>query len=389
MLENYPALVRVIHLDKVLGYYAYKAYYLPDPDLVFREKPFNRRIIDNFTGAGYSPRYGIEVQPYRIEWIMDKDGFRNGRAAISADVVVLGDSYIEYGATEADTFTGRLEAKLPHLSVRNLGKSGYSVGQYVHVLERYGLPYKPKIALMAFYEGNDVQEIGDYLLWKSGRLSEVSGYLLKFATDSLWRRYAAAVGATTVELQKTDAANDDAVLGKLAMTRGYARRIHPAVAILNLKGGVTPKVFIDRIPEMTVNQMLATEELQAIRDFFNEFREVCQTNGIAPLILYIPTALQVYAPYTARASGSQWLAIRERQTAVRRNTELAIKSLAQETGIELISLTQAFEAAAAEGELVYYAVDPHWNARGREIAARFVAGVLKKKSLLSQRDKQA
>jgi hypothetical protein len=32
--------------------------------------------------------------------------------------------------------------------------------------------------------------------------------------------------------------------------------------------------------------------------------------------------------------------------------------------------------------LVYYALDAHWNAEGREIAARFVADVLKKRSLV-------
>jgi hypothetical protein len=151
------------------GYYAYKANYIPDQELIFREKPFNRRVIHDFTGTQSSLRYGIEVQPYSIEWIMDKDGFRNQRAMAAADIVVLGDSYIEYGANEADTFVGRLEEKLPGMSTRNLGKSGYSVGQYVQVLKRYGLQYKPKLALMAFYEGNDVAEVRDYLLWKSSR----------------------------------------------------------------------------------------------------------------------------------------------------------------------------------------------------------------------------
>jgi hypothetical protein len=122
LLEMFPSLISVTHLDNILGYYAYKAHYIPDPELVFKEKPFNRRIINDFTGAQYSPRYGVEVQPYTIEWIMDKDGFRNQRAADSADIVVLGDSYIEYGSTEADTFVGRLKAKLPGVTVRNLGQ---------------------------------------------------------------------------------------------------------------------------------------------------------------------------------------------------------------------------------------------------------------------------
>jgi hypothetical protein len=382
LFEIFPALVPLTHLDNVLGYYAYKANYIPDQELIFREKPFNRRVIHEFTGTQSSLRYGIEVQPYSIEWIMDKDGFRNQRAVAAADIVVLGDSYIEYGANEADTFVGRLEEKLAGMSTRNLGKSGYSVGQYVQVLKRYGLQYKPKVALMAFYEGNDVAEVSDYLLWKSGRTSERGGYLFKFASDSLWRRYAAAVGATTVEFKKMVASVGDVLLQKFAMIRGYAPRIHPDVAMLNLNGRLAPKLFIDKAPDMTVDQMLATEEFQAIRKFFSEFRELCRANRITPLILYIPTALQVYAPYTAQASGAQWLAVRDRQIALRRNTELAIKVVADESGVDLISLTPVFGRAAAEGKLVYYALDAHWNAEGREIAARFVADVLKKRSLV-------
>jgi hypothetical protein len=98
--------------------------------------------------------------------------------------------------------------------------------------------------------------------------------------------------------------------------------------------------------------------------------------------LYIPTALQVYAPYTTQASGGQWLAVRDRQIAVRHNTELAMKVVADESGVELISLTSVFEHAAEEGKMVYYALDAHWNAEGREIAARFVADVLKNRFLV-------
>ena len=382
LFEAFPALIPLTHLDNVLGYYAYKAHYLSDPDLVFREKPFTRRAIHDFTGTPYSSRYGIEVQPYSIEWIMDKDGFRNKRVTASADIVVLGDSYIEYGSDEADTFVARLAEKLPRVSARNLGKSGYSVGQYVHVLKRFGLQYKPKLAILAFYEGNDIPEMRDYLLWKAARTSELHRYLFKFATDSLWRRYVAAVAATMVEFRNSIRSIDEVWLEKLAMLRGYAPRTHPDVAVLNLKGQLYPKVFIDKLPEATVDQMLATKELHAIGLFFSEFRDVCQTNSITPVILYIPTASQIYSPYSTQASGSQWLYVRDRQIAVRGNTEMAIRMIANKTGVDFISLTPPFERAAADGKMVYYALDAHWNAEGREIAAQFVADLLKPRMII-------
>lgn len=379
LFESFPSLISVTHLDNVLGYYAYKTNYVRDPELVFREKPFNRRVIHDFTGAQYSPRYGIEVNSYSIEWVMDKDGFRNPGAAASVDIVVVGDSYMEYGSTETDTFVGRLQKQLPRLSVRNLGKSGYSAGQYVEVLKRFGLQYKPKLALMAFYEGNDVSGVRDYLLWKSGRTSELHGYLYKFATNSLWRRYVVATTATLTELRKKIRAIEEVPLAKLATIRGYAPKTHPDIAVLNLRGHLYPKLFIDKLPEITIAQMLATEEFEAMRNLFSEFREICESNSITPLVLYIPTASQIYAPYTTPASGSHWLQMRDRQVAVRRNTEKAITLVARQSGLDLISLTPVFERAATEGKMVYYALDSHWNAEGREIAAQFVADVVKKR----------
>jgi len=383
LFERFPALIPVTHLDSFLGYYAYKANYVPDSELAFREKPFNRRIIRDFTGTGYSPVYGIEVEPYTIEWIMDKDGFRNQREADSADVVVLGDSYIEYGSTEADTFVGRLEKRLGK-TVRNLGKSGYAPGQYLQVLKRFGLLYKPKFAVMAFYEGNDIPGVRDYLLWKNDRVSALRGYLYKFATDSLWRRYTFAVMATLVELRKTVGALEEMLFQKLAAARGYPQRTHPDVAILNLGGRLYPKLFIDILHEATTEQLLATDELAAIKNFFGEFRDVCKANRVTPVLLYIPAAVQIYAAYTTQTSGYQWLAARPRQLAVRENTEKAIAILANEVQVDLISLTPEFQRAASEGKMVYYALDAHWNAEGREIAARLLADVLDNKYLRRQ-----
>jgi hypothetical protein len=236
---------------------------------------------------------------------------------------------------------------------------------------------------MAFYEGNDIPETHDYLLWKSGRWAELRGYLFRFATDSLSRRYIAAAMATLVESRKAMGALDEMFLQKLAIARGYPQRIHPDVAILNLGGKLYTKLFIDKLPETTTEQMLATDELRAIQSAFDDFREICQANRIAPVILYVPTALQIYEPYTATGSGSQWLAVRERQIAARRNIEKGIKFLAERSRVDFISLTPEFERAASRGKMIYYALDAHWNTEGREIAARFVGEFLKNNYSLS------
>jgi SGNH hydrolase-like domain, acetyltransferase AlgX len=56
-------------------------------------------------------------------------------------------------------------------------------------------------------------------------------------------------------------------------------------------------------------------------------------------------------------------------------------------GLDFISLRPFLERAAKEGDLLYYQLDAHWNSKGREIAAAFVADVLKS-NYLSLSDKQ-
>ena len=386
IFEKIPSLIPLARLDSVLGYYAYKVNYLPDAQLGYREKPFNRSVIRGFTGTGFSPHYRIDVQPYTIEWIMDRDGFRNPSAGDSADMIVLGDSYIEYGFNAADTFVGRMQRELAHLRLLNFGKSGYTIAQYIRVLDRFGLRYQPRLVVLAIYEGNDVSEMRDYLLWKSGRARDLSGGILKFATDSVFQRYIAAAGSTAAELKKTIRVSREILLDRLALRRDQPLPIHPDIALVKLHDRTYPKLFIDKLPTTTAAQMLAGEEFKAIRDLLVEFKEICGKHHIAPLILYIPTAAHIYAEYSAPESGRNWLRIREGQIAARKNVETAIQSLVEDTGLPFLSLAPLFESAAARGRMLYYPLDAHWNAEGREVAAQYLARIVKQRYLPIQGD---
>jgi hypothetical protein len=51
--------------------------------------------------------------------------------------------------------------------------------------------------------------------------------------------------------------------------------------------------------------------------------------------------------------------------------------MAKELDLDLISLTPTLEEAASRGKMLYYPLDPHWNPEGTELAASYVADVLK------------
>jgi hypothetical protein len=56
-----------------------------------------------------------------------------------------------------------------------------------------------------------------------------------------------------------------------------------------------------------------------------------------------------------------------------------VRTLVRDADMDFLSLTPVFRKAAEEGEMLYYAFDAHWNAEGRELAARLVAHALQSK----------
>jgi hypothetical protein len=378
--ELAPSLIKPFGLDAI-SYYAYKVNFLDDDVLIYREKPFNRIIRENYRTEHYSALYGIEVPPVHFEWITDKNGFRNSHTREYSDIIALGDSYLEWGNTEADTFVKRLENKLPGLTATNLGKSGYGPPQYLEVLNRYGVKYGPKYALMAFFEGNDVLDTKAYFRWKKGQ-TEKRPDLHRMAQLSFFQRYWLALETQATFIRNSIRHWINLVLNKIAQRQGYAYDTHPDLAVLNLGGGATHKIkFVENLDTRSSNEMLASEEWRQLKTVLTDVREACEKNGISLIVMYIPAAAHVYAQYSTKESGENWLRIRDQQIRAKTNTEEAMNQMAQELDVDLISLTPVLEEAASRGKLLYYPLDPHWNAEGTEVAASYVAETLKSRYL--------
>jgi hypothetical protein len=376
LLEMFPSLIEPLRLH-VIPYYAYRATFIADETLVFREKPFKRVRYDSFRGDHYSPIYGIDVEPVKVEWTLDENGFRNCCRTGRSDIVVLGDSYIEYGHTDSDTFIRRLEKKLPGLRVTNLGVSGYGPPQYLEVMKRYGLKYEPKYALMAFFEGNDIANTGKYLRWRGKRKENVHFDLLYVISEkSFFSRYWLMLTGTGSFIKKTMSREAEIVLGKMGIS-GYTFDIHPDVAVLKLGEAKYEKVLlVERLTSDSPDDLLKKEEWQEMRRILAEFKDVCEAHQIVPLLMYIPAGVHIYAPYSTNRSGRNWLQVREQQIAGRKNTEEAMTRLVQGLNLDMISLSAIFELAAKQGKLLHYNLDPHWNSEGRELASSFVADFL-------------
>ena len=371
--ELFPSFIKPLHFD-ITGYYAYKASYLPDAKLAYIEKPFHTDVTHDFRGHAYSPLYGIDVKPTTVEWKTDGEGFRNSRTLSSADIVVMGDSYIEYGDNEADTFGKRLERHLPRLTVANLGKAGYNPFQYLEVFKRYGLKKQPKYALFCFYEGNDINEMKQYLQWQRGD-KNASNLYYTMGSKTFFQRYKIALQEILHLLRATAFNLIQLPLIKILDTQHYI--IHPDLALLRLPNGTYHKMlFIPRLSKASPEEMLRSDEWIALKNILMDFKNTSFQHDIVPIVLYIPTPTHIYASYSTKESGNNWLAELNEQVAAKENAHAALQNLVKQTGVPFISLVPVFERQAAAGRLLYYPMDSHWNSEGREVAAQFVADIL-------------
>ena len=295
--------------------------------------------------------------PYRAEY--DEYGFRNGPMPKGGwDVVVLGDSYVEFGHDEEDTFTSRLGA-LSGLTIRNLGTGSYSPFHYLILLKRYGLTPRPRYALFCFSETNDIADIRNYLLWKNNG----EGYgNFNLTNKNFIQRYLMAV--------------KDVVYAPLARLIDGDRPAGHLVTI-GIGDSRIKAVFSYKNDIRNPDELLTLNEWKILRELLVEFKAIASANGIVPIILFFPTKAHIYAQYSTFDSDPNWMTIRDQQIAAKDNVETALRALGLQIGVELISLSPAFERAASEGRLLYYPFDSHWNSEGRQVAASVLAEILR------------
>jgi len=186
-----------------------------------------------------------------------------------------------------------------------------------------------------------------------------------------------ALDATLTQFTKMAWTTAKLSLDRMTRHTSQSKYVHPDVAVLKIGAEEYRIAFVDRLSTEASGELLSTEEWKELRTILAQFRDVCASNEIVPVIMYIPMAAHIYAEYSTAQSGKNWLRIREQQINAKRNLEDAMMTLGRELDIQLINLVPVFERAAKEEKMLYHNLDTHWNSEGREVAARFVAETLK------------
>ena len=362
LFECFPGQLDYVNVQSI-AYYALKRELIPDPTLVFVLRKVDFVLQTTWMGDQYSPDYGVDVRPMPYVATTNADGFRPNSAEPPYEIVLVGDSFLAMGETDASTLSERLRA-VSGRATFNLSRSWYGADQYLELLKRDGLALRPKVARLGFCAGNDIEDIREYRRW----LREQRYYFyVDHAQRPFFVRYAIALSDTGAYLR-------DTIAKRLArQERPVAPgEIHPDLGVIRVGAQLVPMVFAGRNPEGSAEQLLATEEWQALHALLTEFRNLCRVYGVLPVLLYLPTKSQVYAEYATEHSGRRFLQAVARQRPIRTNMAEAITMLAQAVELPLINLLPHFERQAEAGKLLYYRFDEHWNTEGFQAAAEYI-----------------
>jgi len=270
-------LAQALHFYEI-PYFGFRVLNIPDEELGFRERPFRHAINRNWRDWGYSPAYGIDIPPRTEIWETDQDGFRNARGVRFADVVVLGSSFPSYGSTLEDTYPKRLEAHLNGYTVSNLGLGGYGPVEFIKVYRRFGVPKKPRFAILLFQTGDIENSLERYV---GGDVPFVAFWEAAFG--SFWSRWQLALDET----RKMAIEGSTATLGSIATAwePEAPRQIHPDVAVLRLPGGGTKRtVFLSTHTGRSPQESLTTAKWRLFEKLVRDFKRISDENGIVPFL---------------------------------------------------------------------------------------------------------
>lgn len=334
------------------------AYYMTDGDL-FSWLP----------GRIRPPQENVLLGRYTIAW--DDDGFRvPALVAEHYPIAVIGDSFTE-GANVPVPWPDVLAAEL-NIPVQNYGYHGYGPHHYAAIAQEYLPGTERQWVLYAHYSGNDFYqaEYSPTRTHTEQSLIDQIPFLMREAWQTIESeliatedRYdyplPAVIGGQYYELALLDSFMwwQIAPEGGFEQTRGYAL-LGDTLKTVAQQAGDSCLAFVFVPPK----GILYFPYLGTAQD---DLLAIAQRPTIMP---DGSTALQPH-PYTMDERDAVLASFRDQRNAM--------AHLASEQGWHFIDLLEPMAERVAQGELLYYRYDSHWNQDGHTAAGQHIAASLR------------
>lgn len=262
-----------------------------------------------------------------------------------ADIVVIGDSYVEAPMTPSAALSTSILAQLQGSSVANLGNSGYGPPQELRVLKRFGLPLNPKTVIWAFYEGNDISDMKTY----EDKVAAMTGqnpFWQDFWFRSLSRNLLALYFRPTPQ---------ECV---------PSPRVQPYWAKFTDHTDAVKPVFFG--PPDAVDYFPSDVDLRAAAGYIAEAARLSRLRNIRFMVVFVPDKYRVYSSLNNVALSTETL-----RTWKMDDFPARLERLLEEMipSLEYVDLTSALKAESRRGIPTYLSDDTHWSFEGHRVAA--------------------
>lgn len=373
------------------------------------------------TGRWFNPHHEYDVQiTINSQGLRDVERPGYDKPAGVWRILLLGDSYVEglrvpleqtFGKVLEATLNANAPADLRY-EVINAGVSGWGTDQQLLWLRAEGVKYRPDLVVLAFFPGNDFQNVSEALeVANMGRIHKPFFYR---ASEELKLRYypfdptaiprpssnkegptpAPAGGGTAQRL-----------IGMRTWLKGHSAFYHFAAAVLDetapgvaLKladwglmdapnATATAAMGPDYVPVAygVYRRPLAEEWLAAIAlagDLVKALAQEVTAQGGRLVMVAVPAPEQVY--------GERWERILRRYRAMQgkewdlEQPNRAAAQIAAAAGVPFRDLLPAFrQAATTTRQPLHLRVDGHWTPAGERLAAEATAAFLRELGLLA------
>jgi hypothetical protein len=351
-------LAGMLELPALTGFFDYRELFYPripgslgshnrvyQPGIAFSRPAHDEFESVQLGGAAIHYRL-VGHRRYRARHRYDARGYRNTRDLEKADVVLIGDSFLEGPRVDQDVIVSEVLGERLGVPVASFGQSDYGPVQELQVMRKLALGLEPRIVVWFFYEGNDVVFLEHY----GERLA------LTIQDEERFVRRSFTLNALDYLIR---AANLNA-LGSQG-DRRWASWIDAA--------GQRERIYFTAAGSPPSSNREAA--LESVLRVLKAARRDAHAAGARFLLAFVPMKLRVYRDLVSFPPDS------ESQRWKLDDLPQRLGAWAQQNSIPYLDLTRPLFSAAEAGALVYLADDAHWSPEGHRVAADHVAATLR------------
>ena len=344
-LIEFPALIDVLDYRTLIGpSHAWWAPNIFDRELLHIHRAHahqsGRSLGGDAASAYQIPPSDKTVYQWKVKY--DQNGFRNEVDLKRADMVVIGDSFVEGLTVPTEQLTSSVLARLSGQVVANLGQSAYGPLEEMVVLKRYGLPLRPRTVVWMFFEGNDLQDVTAY----RRALRDSPSFWHAFVARSFTRSAMNEVKYLVSPPARLSGTKRSAVLETGNGQKTVAYFVYPS-------------------------KPLAKEDLTALDETVDTLASAYRlltAQGSRLVLVFVPSKFRVFRPFCSFPPESQcrnW-----EPNDISERLEHATASISPDIGY--LDLAPRLMDAVKRGVLPYYPDDEHWSPEGHRIAAEAI-----------------